>query len=129
MKKSGILNAELSGALAELGHGDLVTIADCGLPQPAAVHCVDLALVFGVPSFAQVLQSVAAELEIEWAAVATEAYERNRAVPELVLAAVGEPEIVTHQRLKELSRDSRLLIRTGEATPYANVVLRCGVPF
>jgi D-ribose pyranase len=36
---------------------------------------------------------------------------------------------VSHERLKELSAGARLVVRTGEARPYANVLLRCGVFF
>ena len=49
MKRRGILNDALSGALARLGHTDTVVVADCGLPRPPGVAVVDLALVFGVP--------------------------------------------------------------------------------
>ena len=41
----------------------------------------------------------------------------------------GAPEVVSHDRLKEISADAVLLVRSGEATPFANVVLHCGVPF
>jgi D-ribose pyranase len=38
-------------------------------------------------------------------------------------------DYVAHDALKRLSRDARAVIRTGEATPYANVVLYAGVIF
>ena len=129
MKKSGILNAELSEQLARLGHGHLVTIGDCGLPRPAGVPCVDLAVIFGVPSFAQVFHAVAAEIVVEGAYLAAETLERNPDAAGLVSAGVEGLETCTHEDLKRLSRESVLFVRTGEATPYANVVLRCGVPF
>jgi D-ribose pyranase len=129
MKKSGILNDRLSAELAKLGHGHLVTIGDCGLPRPAGVTCVDLALTFGVPSFAQVFAAVTAELAVESAYLAVESAERNPQVTRLVTEAFSEPELCTHEELKRLSRESALFIRSGEATPYANVILRCGVPF
>lgn len=129
MKKSGILNARLSAELAKLGHGQLVTIGDCGLPRPAGVACVDLALVFGVPSFAQVFTAVTDELTVEGAYLAAESMERNPDATALVLSVLGEPELCSHEELKRLSCESVLFIRSGEATPYANVILRCGVPF
>ena len=36
---------------------------------------------------------------------------------------------VTHERLKEYSHDVKAIIRTGEATPYANVILQSGCIF
>lgn len=129
MKKHGILNAALSAELAKLGHGHLVTIGDCGLPRPRGVKCIDLALVFGVPSFAQVLTAVAGEVVFEGAVLAEETVQANPLVRDLVERLVGTTEFVTHEDLKRRSQDSTLYIRCGEATPYANVVLRCGVPF
>ena len=38
-------------------------------------------------------------------------------------------EFVTHEKLKELARHARAVIRTGEATPFANVILYSGVIF
>ena len=57
MKKAGILNADLIGALSRLGHGDVVLLADCGMPAPRGVPVIDLALVHGIPRFEQVLLS------------------------------------------------------------------------
>ncbi|MCC6496091.1 MAG: D-ribose pyranase [Propionibacteriaceae bacterium] len=129
MKRTGILNAELNLRLAGLGHTDTVVVADCGLPRPPGVPVVDLAVVFGVPSFEQVLTALAAEIVVEAAVLAEETTDRNPGVVELVGSLFGRPGTVPHERLKELSRDARLIIRTGEATAYANVILRCGVPF
>ena len=66
---------------------------------------------------------------VESAVLAAETTDRNPGVAALVRTLFGAPETVSHERLKELSRDARLIIRTGEATAYANVILRCGVPF
>lgn len=38
-------------------------------------------------------------------------------------------DFVMHDRLKELSHQARGVIRTGEATPFANVILYSGVIF
>ncbi len=129
MKRTGILNAGLNFQLSKLGHTDTLVVADCGLPQPAGVPVIDLAVVFGVPGFEQVLRAIAGEIVVEAAVLATETTDRNPAVVELVGSLFGPPEAVSHERLKELSRHARLIIRTGEATAYANVILRCGVPF
>lgn len=129
MKRGGVLNAELAGHLATLGHTDLVVVADCGLPRPPGVPVVDLALVFGVPSFAETLEALAPEIVVEAATVASEIEAQNPAALSLVTRLAGEPERVPHEDLKTITAGARLLVRTGEASPYANVVLRCGVPF
>jgi len=129
MKRRGILNDALSGALARLGHTDRIVVGDCGLPRPAGVPVVDLALTFGVPSFAQVIEALADELVVEEIAVARETQQVNPEALALLTRLFGEPRWITHEGLKAESADATLFIRTGEATPYANVVLSCGVPF
>ncbi len=129
MKRAGILNSELNRHLSSLGHTDMVVVADCGLPQPPGVPVVDLAVVFGVPSFQEVLRAVVAEIVVEQALIAQESLDRNPTVGALVNSLCGSFGTVTHEELKQRCRQARLLIRTGEATPYANVILQCGVPF
>lgn len=72
MKKAGILNRHLAGALAELGHGDRVLVCDAGMPVPAGPRVVDLAFRAGIPSFADVLEGLLDELVIEGATAARE---------------------------------------------------------
>ncbi|MEV3929459.1 MULTISPECIES: D-ribose pyranase [unclassified Streptomyces] len=129
MKKSGILNRHLAGALAELGHGDGVLICDVGMPIPPGPRVVDLAFRAGVPSFAEVLDGLLDELVVEGATAAEEMREANPEAARLLAARLPEPAHVSHERLKELTASARLVVRTGEARPYANVLLRCGVFF
>ncbi|MCH5671569.1 D-ribose pyranase [Streptomyces gilvus] len=129
MKKAGILNRHLSGAIAELGHGDGVLVCDAGMPIPRGPQVVDLAFRAGVPSFAVVLDGLLAELVVEGATAAKEVQGANPAVSALLEGEFPELELVPHERLKELSAQARLVVRTGEARPYANVLLRCGVFF
>ncbi len=127
MKKSGIINAPLNGALASLGHGHLVVIADCGLPVPGSAAVVDLSLVRGIPSFTEVLDAVLGEIVVEGAMCASEA------AGSVVGQWLEDRELplrhIPHEDLKGLLPVARLIIRTGEATPYANVILQCGVDF
>ncbi|MGW5619972.1 D-ribose pyranase [Streptomyces olivaceus] len=129
MKKAGILNRHLSGALAELGHGDGVLVCDAGMPVPDGPRVVDLAFRAGVPSFAEVLDGLLAELVVEGATAATEVRDSNAAAAALLDGYFPALGLVPHERLKELSAGARLIVRTGEARPYANVLLRCGVFF
>lgn len=129
MKKHGILNRGLSGALAALGHGDGVLVCDVGMPIPDGPRVVDLAFRAGVPSFAEVLEGLLDELVVEGATAATEVRGANPAAAELLSGHFPALALVPHERLKELSAGARLVVRTGEARPYANVLLRCGVFF
>ncbi|MFG2608422.1 D-ribose pyranase [Streptomyces sp. NPDC048514] len=126
MKKAGILNRHLAGALAALGHGDGVLVCDAGMPIPSGPRVVDLAFRAGVPSFAEVLAGLLDELVVEGATAAEEL-----SGPHRTLLQVRFPGLVRvpHEQLKRLSAGARLVVRTGEASPYANVLLRCGVFF
>jgi D-ribose pyranase len=129
MLRSGVLNAQLARVLAELGHTRTIVVGDCGLPRPPGVETVDLAVTLGVPTFAQVLAVIAGELVVEAATMATEVRESNPAALDLVRSLVGEPAFVPHEEFKAACADAHAFVRTGEASPYANVILRSGVPF
>ena len=127
MKRGGILNAALNEAISRLGHGDVVVVADRGLPLPAGVPVVDLALVAGVPSFALVVDALIEEVVFEACCAATESEGSDAA--SLITSRFADVEYVAHEELKRRSAAARLFVRTGDQTPYANVVLRCGVAF
>ena len=105
-----------------------MTIADAGLPIPASTERIDLALTTGVPSFLQTLQVVLEELHVEKAIVAEEMKSVSPQVFEAVSEILGDVpvELVPHVSFKELTADSKAIIRTGEFTPYANVILVAG---
>ena len=130
MKRTGLLHADLLAHVARLGHTDLVVVADRGLPLPPGVPVVDLAVVPGVVDLRTVLDAVLAEVVVQAHTVAAEAsggpfvgWLDERA------PALGERRLVSHDELKAMLGGVRLAVRTGEETPYANVVLECGVPF
>ncbi|MDO5668714.1 MAG: D-ribose pyranase [Corynebacterium sp.] len=124
MRRSGILHAELAARINRLGHTDTVVIADCGLPVPTGVPVVDLALAFGIPRFADVLDAYLAEVVVEKVTLAAETPDAVRSL----LPDVPQTE-VSHEELKKQVAEAAFVVRTGETTPYANVILHSGVPF
>lgn len=131
MKKQGIMTRQLAGLIAGLGHMDEFMIADGGMPVPKGVEIVDLALCGGVPTFRQVMDAVLDEAVVEFYTLADEIVEKN---PELLSYMEGKLEgipckMVSHVELKRMTRDVKFVIRTGEFTPYPNVILRAGVAF
>ena len=131
MKKHGGLNSEIASILALLGHTDTIVIADCGLPIPDGVKRIDLAVEIGKPSFLDVLQVVADDMAIEKETVAEEVIINNAEVNKEIEQKLIEPafEYVSHEQFKEHTKKAKAIIRTGEATPYANVILHAGVIF
>lgn len=132
MKAAGLLHAELSRIVAGLGHGDTVVIADAGLPVPSGVPVVDLAVAPGVPSHLEVVRAVLSELVVERGlANAEQADVAPDAAAALEDAWPDDVplERIDHATLKLRSGSARAIVRTGEFTPYANVILVAGVPF
>jgi len=131
VKKTPLLHAALSQAIARLGHGDMIVIADAGLPVPEGTPCIDLAVTRGVPTLAQVLAAVLTEMQVERIIVAHEMRTRSAALRDYIAAILPATaaEEISHDELKALSRHARAVVRTGEFTPYANIVLVAGVVF
>jgi len=131
LKKHGVLNSEIASVLASLGHTDTIVIADCGLPIPDGVKRIDLAVEIGKPSFLDVLQVVADDMAIEKVTLAEEVINNNAEVNKEIELKLIEPafEYVSHEQFKEHTKKAKAIIRTGEATPYANVILHAGVIF
>lgn len=131
MKKRGILNAQLAGYIAALGHKDLFMIGDAGMPIPKGIPIVDLALCGGVPTFRQTMDAILEETEVEFYTVAEEIQKKNPILLEYIQNKLPDiqSEMVPHLTLKEMSTKIKFAIRTGEFTPYPNIILRAGVAF
>lgn len=131
MKVHGILNSSISQVLSTMGHTDQLTIADCGLPIYDEAQRIDLALTLGQPSFIEVLDAVLADMRVEKVIIASQIRVEN---PQLLTALNErfqgiEMAFVDHETFKQLTHQSKAVIRTGEATPYANIILQSGVIF
>lgn len=131
MKKGGILHHELSELIATLGHTDTLVIADAGLPIPPGVKRIDLALSAGIPGFIETLRAVLGDVAVERATIAREMSGRSAQLHGEMLELLGSIPVdeVSHEEFKRLSRNARAVVRTGEFTPYANIILASGVVF
>jgi D-ribose pyranase len=131
MKKRGLLQHALAGIIASMGHTDLLVIADAGLPVPPGVACIDLAVRCGLPSMLDVIRVVGDELHIEEVIVADELLARDEVLPMTLQEVFPDARFrsVSHDELKRLSARARAVVRTGECTPYNNVILASGVTF
>lgn len=131
MKKNGIINCKLSRVIAEMGHTDSLTIADCGLPITPQVEKVDLSLTKGYPKFLKILAAVLKDLVVEKVILAAEIKKESPELESAILKLLPEVEIeyIAHTEFKKKTNDSRAVVRSGEITPYANIILISGVDF
>ena len=131
MRKTKLLNSQISSVISEMGHTDTLAIGDCGLPIPKDVKRIDLARIKNLPTFMDTLKAVLLELEIEEVTLAVETAEVSKKLYEEIEKEISDVRInfVSHEQLKEDLKECRAVIRTGEQTPYANIILKSGVVF
>ncbi|NRR32245.1 D-ribose pyranase [Oxalobacteraceae bacterium] len=130
MKKTPLLNIALSQLIASLGHGDLLVVGDAGLPVPPGVPLIDLALSAGVPGFLQTVEIILTEMQVEQHVLAEELVLHNPAIAARIGAlSLPKRSRVPHEEFKQMTQRARAIVRTGEHSPYANVILVAGVVF
>lgn len=135
MKKNGLLHPQLAKVVASMGHGDMLVICDAGLPIPNGVERIDLAFDAGKPSFADVFEAVLKELQVEGVVLAKEIKESSESsvihdsIRRSLSEDVSHVEYVAHSDFKTKTLLAKAVVRTGELTPYANVILSSGVTF
>jgi D-ribose pyranase len=114
-----------------MGHMDTLVIADAGLPIPWETNRIDLALKEGVPGFLETLEVVLEELQVESVLLAEEIFSKSPELAEKILYLIKEIPIerVPHEEFKNKTSQAKAVIRTGEFTPYANIILVAGVTF
>lgn len=131
MKKTGIINSEISAVVANMGHMDWLSIGDAGMPVPFGTKKIDLALDKELPSFIDVLKNVLKEMKVQKIYLADEIKDQNpdqlAAIKELLTDV--EVAFVPHSQLKKDLAKTHAFIRTGEMTPYSNIILESGVTF
>ncbi|NOQ96830.1 MAG: D-ribose pyranase [Calditrichae bacterium] len=137
MKKTPLLNAPLSQAIARMGHGDHLVLADSGLPVPYDKKLIDLAVTRQLPRLLDVFKIILTELEVEKIIITHEMEKRS---PQFYQEALSEfqrvlPDIpiekISHEAFKEKTTKipNMIFVRSGEATPFANMILVAGVVF
>ncbi|MGC3832912.1 D-ribose pyranase [Moritella viscosa] len=139
MKKNALINADLSYLVATLGHTNEITICDAGLPVPDSTQRIDLALIPGVPTFIATVKAILGEMQIEGIVLAEEFVTVSPELHSALLDVITSEEQLTnktivityisHEAFKQRTHQSKAVVRTGECTPYANVIFQSGVVF
>lgn len=131
MKKTKMINSDMSRVIAQMGHFDKLSIGDAGMPVPMGTEKIDLAVDNGIPSFMQVLTNVLEELEVQRIYLAEEIKTENPKMLENIKALMPETPItfMPHSDMKQDLNNCHAFVRTGEVTPYSNIILESGVVF
>lgn len=131
MKKTKVINSDLSRVISQMGHFDCLAIGDAGMPVPMQTEKIDLALTNGTPSFIEVVENVLTELEVQRIFLAEEIKQENPQVLQEIQALLPEVDVVfiPHEQMKARLHTVPAFVRTGEMTPYANILLESGVVF
>ncbi len=131
MRKTTLLNSNIGTVISNMGHTDMLAIGDCGLPIPRETERIDIALRSGVPTFIDTLKVILEELQIEEVLIAVETKDVSPKLYEEIKVVIGEVKItfISHEELKANLKECKAVVRTGEQTPYANIILKSGVVF
>lgn len=128
MKKDGVLHPELSYLIARCGHTDGIVLADQGYPVPEDTERINLGFADDEPTVIRVLHQIAQEMVIDRIIITKEmedispvrAQSLREMFPDILF------ETVSHAALKELTHDAKGTVKTGDTTPYANVMIISG---
>lgn len=138
MKKTALINPELSYLVASLGHFDEITICDAGLPIPGSTQRIDLALTHGVPKFIDTVSVLLSEMQITGVILASEFQQVSPELHDALLKLIEQEQrqgqeitvsYISHENFKMRTANSKAVVRTGECTPYANLIFQAGVVF
>ena len=131
MKKSGVLNRDISRVLSYMRHTDTICIGDCGLPCPDETELIDISLEKGVPDFVRVLKAVVNDMSVEKIFLAEEIRVKNPAVlKEIQTLLPGvKTDFMPHEEFKKKLLSCKAVVRSGEASPYANIILQSACIF
>jgi D-ribose pyranase len=131
LKKIGLLNKDLSEVIAGMGHTQRLVVCDAGLPIQAGVRRIDLAIKAGLPGFIETLEAILGELQVEKFIIAQEINDRNPLTKKQILDLLpsADYEEVPHESFKELTNTAVAIVRTGEFSAFANIILISGVVF
>jgi D-ribose pyranase len=122
----GILNPAILNLLARIRHTNTLVISDRGFPFWPQIETVDLSLVDDIPTVLQVLAAIQGNFKIGRVFAAEEFKKNNDAARLQALTSVLNGVHLSfepHVDFKKRVPSAIGLIRTGDTTQYANLIL------
>lgn len=126
MIKSGILNPKILSLLARVRHTNTLVIADRGFPFWPMIETVDISLIDDMPTTLQVLAAIKPNFNIGHIFMAEEFLNVNQKNTTDKFAVLWEQIPITfepHPEFKLRVPNAIGLIRTGDTTQYANMII------
>jgi D-ribose pyranase len=126
MIKTGILNPQILSLLARVRHTNTLVIADRGFPYWPMIETVDISLVDGIPTVLQVFETLKANFVVGQIFMAAEFNAENTSETQQALSNSREKIPISfepHVEFKRRVPQAIGLIRTGDITQYANMIL------
>ncbi|MDP9801004.1 L-fucose mutarotase [Arcanobacterium wilhelmae] len=135
-KISPVLSPELLKAIAEMGHGDELTLADAHYPQSGSADVVIRADGVGIPELlAGILELIPLDQYNDWqyGLMATVGDDPEPDIWETYADIVrreeseATPKFFERFEFYEVARRSHVTVLTGETSQYGNIILKKGV--
>jgi D-ribose pyranase len=130
MKIGGLLNPDLAHAIASVGHSQSIAVVDAGYPISGHPKRADLAVSPNLPRLLDVVRAILTELTVESYVVAAEIEHHNPLIRDGLRSLIDAPHHqIPHAEFKRSAAGAQVVVRTGEWTPFGNVILVSGVAF
>lgn len=126
MLKTGILNPGLNHLLSRIRHTNTVVIADRGFPFWPMIETIDIALVDNIPTVLDVLFAIRTNFVIGRVSMAEEFNKHNTAETQARFREAIDGltlDFEPHVTFKKRVPNAIGLIRTGDTTQYANMII------
>lgn len=126
MLQTGILNPHVLDLLARIRHTNTLVISDWAFPYWPEIETVDISLTHGIPTVLDVLDLLTPVFKIGRIWQAEEFVATNSAETiERFAKSFGKIPLTreAHIDFKKRVPHAIGLIRTGDATPYGNIIL------
>lgn len=118
-----LLNPEIAALVRRVNHTQMLILADRGFPIPNVKHVVDISLTSDVPTIPQVLTAILPDLPLDRIILASEMEVASPGRWHSHHQGDHRLQAVPHLEFKRLAQHAVGCIRTGDSSPYANLIL------